>query len=92
VKGGGIMECCFWDNRRPVFVVKSGQRMYLFSYGVLVLKAVVRKNEILHLELGVKWDYSRATLRYITWWLSKSAKEIRQEIAEGKIIVKEKLK
>ena len=33
--------------------------------------------------LGKDWDYSRTTMKHLSEWLGRNAKEIRERIANG---------
>ena len=86
------MECVYWNKNDSSFVIKRGKGRYIFSYGVLVAKCNFDGAEISKEILYRKWNLSKTTRTAVCWFLKKEVRQLKKEIKEGKIKVKEYLK
>ena len=85
IKKMGIKVSTFAPNQ---LVIRTEHGAIFQSYDSRV---AFRPNDGSTITVGVHWDYSRTTMKYLGQWLGMNTPDIRKAIKEGSIIYDEDL-
>jgi len=75
---GNKPKVMIYDTNHITIRTKVG--IYFQSYN----SVVALRDTNGHIYLGVDWDYSRTTMKFLGQWLNSNAKEIRANLMSGK--------